>query len=102
MTDQRNGGIGWCDETWNCIRGCSRVSPGCQFCYAERQAARMIDGAYEGLVRISKGGEPRWTGEVRFVEERLGDPLKWKRPRMVFVNSMSDIFHENLSNENIA
>jgi protein gp37 len=103
MGDQRSGGIAWTEETWNVIRGCSRVSSGCQRCYAERQAARMAGPgqAYEGLVRLTVKG-PRWTGEVAMVPEKLGDPLRWRRPRRVFVNSMSDLFHERLTNEQIA
>ena len=99
MTDQRNGGIEWTDQTWNPIRGCSKVSQGCKHCYAETMAARF-----------SKPGEPyaevvtdgRWNGKVVLVPERLADPLRWKRPRRVFVNSMSDLFHESLTNEQIA
>lgn len=103
-----NTGIEWTDATWNPIRGCSRVSEGCRNCYAERQAARQIHGTYEGLVRIhptpacppdSARREPRWTGEVRFVEKNLLDPLKWRKPRLVFVNSMSDLFHEKVPDE---
>ena len=78
MTDQRNGGIEWTDQTWNPIRGCSKVSQGCKHCYAETMAARF-----------SKPGEPyaevvtdgRWNGKVVLVPERLADPLRWKRPR---------------------
>jgi protein gp37 len=104
MSDQREGGIAWTDETWNPVRGCSRVSPGCENCYAETVAARFSGPGlpYEGLARRSKGGEPRWTGEVRMVPEHLADPLRWKRPRRIFVNSMSDLFHEKLTNEEIA
>lgn len=102
MGDQRNGGISWCDATWNPIRGCSRVSEACRFCYAERQAARFSGPGqpYDGLARMTPGG-PRWTGEVRLVEEHLLDPLRWKRPRRIFVNSMSDLFHEKLSDHDI-
>jgi protein gp37 len=100
MSDQRDGGIAWCDETWNPVRGCTRVSPGCENCYAERVAARFSGPglAYEGLARIGKNG-PRWTGDVRVIQEHLRDPLKWKRPRRIFVNSMSDLFHEGLGFE---
>jgi protein gp37 len=89
--------IQWTNATWNCIRGCSRVSRGCEHCYAERIAARFSAPGlpYEGLA-IIKNGDPRWTGEVRFIEERLQDPIRWKRPRMIFVNSMSDLFHEKV------
>src|SRR6185503_8392933 len=98
-------GIQWTDEVWNCVRGCSRVSSGCGDttgggCYAERQAYRFSGpgGPYEGLVRMTTNG-PRWTGEVRLIEEHLEDPLRWKRPRRIFVNSMSDLFHEDVPDE---
>jgi protein gp37 len=96
-------GIGWTDATWNPVRGCSRVSEGCRHCYAESVAARFSGPGqpYEGLAK-RVGGEARWTGVVRMVPEHLGDPLKWKRSRMVFVNSMSDLFHERLSFGDIA
>ncbi|BDU72935.1 DUF5131 family protein [Mesoterricola silvestris] len=96
MADQRNGGIVWTDATWNLIRGCSRVSEGCRNCYAERMAARFCSQPgmpYHGLVESSTG---RWTGHVRLVPEQLETPLTWRRPRRVFVNSMSDLFHEDL------
>lgn len=94
--------IEWTDATWNPVRGCSRVSEGCRNCYAERVAARFSGPgqAYEGLARMTDAG-PRWTGEVRLVEEHLRDPLKWKRPRRIFVNSMSDLFHESLDDFSI-
>ena len=98
MTDST---IEWTDKTWNPIRGCTRVSSGCVNCYAERTAARFAGpgGAYEGLVRI---GEARWTGKVAFVEDKLDEPLRWRKPARIFVNSMSDLFHEDLTNEQIA
>lgn len=94
--------IAWTDATWNPVRGCSRVSEGCRNCYAERLAARFSGPGepYEGLA-VLKDGAPRWTGRVRVVEERLYDPIRWNRPRRVFVNSMSDLFHEALSTEDI-
>ncbi len=103
MSDQRNGGIKWTDETWNPIRGCSRVSKGCEHCYAETVAARFSGPGqpYEGLA-LRKNGKAAWTGDVAFVADHLSDPLRWKRPRRVFVNSMSDLFHEKLTNEQIA
>jgi protein gp37 len=104
--------IGWTDETWNPVRGCSRVSEGCRHCYAEQQAAHIVrmgkgkPTAYDGLVKVWYGPdadrEARWTGVVRLVPERLADPLRWRAPRRVFVNSMSDLFHESLTNEQIA
>jgi protein gp37 len=103
MADQRDGGIAWTDVTWNPVRGCSRVSPGCENCYAERTAARFSGTGqpYHGLAVMGEH-RPRWTGEVRLVPEHLADPLRWRRPRRVFVNSMSDLFHEKLANEEIA
>lgn len=100
-------GISWTDETWNPVRGCSRVSEGCRHCYAEQQAARIVrmgrgkPTTYDGLVRVV-GGEARWTGRVVFDPAKLADPLRWRTPRRVFVNSMSDLFHDELTNEQIA
>ena len=104
-------GIEWTDATWNPVRGCSRVSQGCVNCYAERTAARFAgDGAsaeevaegdyypagpFHGFVQITNG-HPQWTGKVELVEKHLEDPLHWKKPKRVFVNSMSDLFHEAL------
>lgn len=106
MADQRNGGISWTSETWNPIRGCSRVNASCVNCYAEAVAIRFSGKSmpYHGLVRLSKkDGKPLgWNGKVRFVEDHLTDPLRWKRPRRIFVNSMSDLFHENLPFTTIA
>ena len=89
--------IEWTESTWNPLRGCTRVSEGCRFCYAERIAARFSGKglAYEGLAENTKAG-PRWTNEVRLVRELLNEPLKWKTPRRIFVNSMSDLFHEQV------
>jgi protein gp37 len=91
--------IEWTDTTWNPIRGCSRVSEGCRNCYAERIAARFSKPGepYAGVARQTKAGG-RWTGEVTFIEAHLADPMKWKHPRKVFVNSMSDLFHEAIPN----
>jgi len=93
-------GISWTDATWNPIRGCTRVSAGCVNCYAEKVANRFSGSGkpYEGL--INQYG--RWNGTVRFIAEHLADPLRWSKPRRIFVNSMSDLFHEGLTNEEIA
>lgn len=95
--------IEWTDATWNPVRGCSRVSEGCRNCYAERLAARFSGPGLwaEGLAENTPGG-PRWTGRVELVPDKLDQPLRWTRPRRVFVNSMSDLFHEGLSNEAVA
>jgi len=90
--------IAWTEKSWNPIRGCSKVSSGCTHCYAETMAARFSGPglAYEGLTHNG-----RWNGEVRLVHEHLEDPLRWCRPQRIFVNSMSDLFHENLPDETI-
>jgi protein gp37 len=99
MSDQRKDGISWTDTTWGPIRGCSKVSAGCAHCYAESMAARFCGEGmpYHGLIRNG-----HWSGDVRFVADKLDQPLRWKRPRRIFVNSMSDLFHESLANEQIA
>ncbi|RKI06639.1 phage Gp37/Gp68 family protein [Corallococcus sp. AB030] len=104
--------IEWTDVVWNPTRGCSRVSPGCGAgtpgarkggCYAERMAIRLSGPgqAYEGLVKSTPAG-PRWTGKVVLDAEKLLEPLHWRKPRRVFVNSMSDLFHESLTVKDIA
>lgn len=94
--------IEWTDHVWNPVRGCTRVSEGCRNCYAERVAARFSgpDQPYEGSTTLTPHG-PRWTGKVRLVEEALSLPLTWRKPRRIFVNSMSDLFHEGLSDADI-
>jgi protein gp37 len=91
-------------ETWNPLRGCRRISPGCEHCYAERQAARPILSGpglpYEGLVQFGRQG-PRWTGATAGPDQ-LDVPLRWKKPRKVFPCSMSDLFFEGFSFERIA
>jgi protein gp37 len=94
--------IEWTDATWNPIKGCDKVSPGCKHCYAMRVAARFSGPGqpFEGFAIMGQSG-PRWTGKVRLVESRLLEPLKWRKPKHVFVNSMSDLFHEALPDEAI-
>ena len=89
--------IEWTQSTWNPVRGCTRVSEGCRFCYAERIAARFSKKglAYEGLAKMTKAG-PKWSNEVRLVRELLDAPLKWRNSQLIFVNSMSDLFHEDV------
>lgn len=96
--------IEWTGETWNPVAGCSLASPGCTNCYAMQMAARLArmgQAKYEGLTRKVKGRDV-WTGEVRLSPDDFGIPLKRKKPTTYFVNSMSDLFHENLTNEQIA
>jgi protein gp37 len=82
-------GIQWTDATWNPVSGCSKVSTGCTNCYAERDWARL-----------SKNPKSPYFGraftDVRCHPERLDQPLRWRRPRRIFVNSMSDLFHEDV------
>lgn len=94
--------IEWTDKVWNPIRGCSRVSAGCERCYAERVAARFSGAGlpFEGLATMTKNG-PRWSGKIKPVPEHLEDPLRWRQPCRIFVNSMSDLFHENLDEATI-
>lgn len=95
--------IQWTDKTWNPVRGCSLVSAGCQNCYAMKMAHRFSGKGqpYEGLTEMSKHG-PRWNGTARFVPEMLDVPLRAKKPATWFVNSMSDLFHSDISFEQIA
>jgi protein gp37 len=90
--------IEWTDATWNPVAGCSIMSAGCTNCYAMRMAARLeamgLD-KYRGLTRKS-GGRAKWTGEIYLDEAALRIPETWTKPRNVFVNSMSDLFHPNV------
>jgi protein gp37 len=82
--------IEWTEATWNPVTGCDKVSPGCAHCYAEAFAER-----WRGIP-----GHPYEQGfDLRLWPERLDQPLRWKRPRMIFVNSMSDLFHERVPDE---
>jgi protein gp37 len=79
--------IEWTDATWNPIRGCTKVSPGCKHCYAERFAER-----FRGVE-----GHPFEQGfDLRLVPQKLADPFRWSEPRMIFVNSMSDLFQQKV------
>ncbi len=96
--------IEWADVVWNPIRGCRHVSEGCRNCYAEHTAYRFstrVGMPYHGLVVMSETG-PRWTGDVRLVPDKLGEPLGWRKPRRVFANSMSDLFHPDVPFDYVA
>jgi protein gp37 len=95
--------IQWTDKVWNPTRGCSVISSGCTNCYAMKQAHRFSGHGqpYDGLTRLGANG-PIWTGEVRTVPEMLDAPLRWKKSCRVFVDSMSDLFHEDVPDEFIA
>ena len=92
--------IEWTDATWNPITGCSVTSPGCTNCYAMQLAGTRLKHHESrfGLTRES-GGRPKWTGEVRFNEQWLDQPIRWKRPRKIFVCAHGDLFHENVPDE---
>src|SRR5436189_2774190 len=84
--------IEWTDATWNPVRGCTKISPGCTHCYAETFAERC-----RGVP-----GHPYEQGfDLRVVEEKLLEPLSWKKSKMIFVNSMSDLFHDEVSDDYI-
>ncbi|MFC4236289.1 DUF5131 family protein [Thalassospira xianhensis] len=92
-------GISWTDATWNPVAGCTIISPGCRKCYAMKMAARlerMGSPKYTGLTKQVNGREV-WTGEVRTSDDKtISWPLKAKRPRRIFTNSMSDLGHEGI------
>ena len=84
--------IEWTDATWNPVRGCTKISPGCARCYAETFAER-----FRGVPN-----HPYEQGfDLRLVPEKLAEPLRWSKPKMVFVNSMSDLFHKDVSDDEI-
>lgn len=90
--------IEWTDATWNPVAGCTIMTPGCTNCYAMRMAARleaMGVEKYAGLTRKS-GKRYIWTGKITLDETALDAPLKWRKPRKIFVNSMSDLFHPDV------
>jgi len=96
--------IEWTDATWNPVAGCTILTAGCTNCYAMRMAARleaMGVEKYAGLTRKS-GGRAKWTGKVFLDRKSLAIPATWSRPRRVFVNSMSDLFHAEVSADFIA
>jgi protein gp37 len=79
--------IEWTDATWNPVRGCTKISPGCKHCYAETFAERF---------RGVKGHPYEQGFDLRLVPDKLPEPLRWRTPKRVFVNSMSDLFHEEV------
>lgn len=91
--------IEWASKVWNPVLGCSPVSDGCRNCYAMMTAHKLagnphpkIEDAYAGLTTR----EGKWTGKIRLMEDRLEEPLHWRKPCRIFVNSMSDLFHEDI------
>jgi len=99
-----NSSIEWTEATWNPVGGCAILSPGCTNCYAMRLARRleaMGQQKYAGTTRVS-GGRAKWNGKIVLDEAALDIPLKWKAPKIIFVNSMSDLFHEKVPLEFIS
>ena len=93
--------IEWTDVTWNPVAGCTVATAGCTNCYAMRMAARLESMGipkYQGLTRKS-GSRYVWTGKIIQDERSLSAPLAWRTPRVVFVNSMSDLFHSNVDED---
>lgn len=96
-----NSSIEWTEATWNPVAGCTILSPGCSNCYAMRMAQRLTamgQEKYAGTTRIS-GGRAKWTGKIKLDEASLMLPLQWRRGRLIFVNSMSDLFHEDVPHD---
>lgn len=83
----KNSGIEWTESTWNPLTGCTKISPGCKHCYAERMAKRL-----QGM------GQPNYVNGFKLTihENALAKPLEWKKPQIIFVNSMSDLFHKEV------
>lgn len=97
-------GIEWTDATWNVVIGCDKVSPGCDRCYAVRTAHRMQANPNPKVSVPYAGTESDgdWTGRVNLLADRLYLPLKWRRPRRIFVNAQSDLFHDEVPTDFIA
>ncbi len=98
-------GIAWLNmpgfkgETWNPVVGCSLASVGCRHCYAEAFAVRLAAMGNESYQRVVSGG--KWSGETVVVDEVMNRPLRWRKPRMVFVCSMGDLFHWTVTDETL-
>ncbi len=101
--------IEWTEKVWNPVRGCSRISPGCGGanhqggCYAEKIAARFSGPGqpFEGFAKRTKHGGT-WTGKMAVVWDMVDQPIKWRKPRRIFANSMSDLFHKDLPRDDVA
>lgn len=96
----QNSSIEWTDATWNPVAGCTPVSPGCLNCYAARMALRLermggeVAKKYAGTAKRARNGRPVFTGRINLDPESLEIPTRWRKPRRIFVNSMSDLFHD--------
>lgn len=96
--------IEWTEATWNPVAGCTLMSAGCKNCYAMRMAARLEAMGQKKYVGLTKrvNGRSVWTGKINPDEASLNDPLSWTKPRRIFVNSMSDLFHKDVPGEFIS
>lgn len=93
-------GIEWTDSTWNPVTGCTRVSAGCDNCYAATLAGRLLRDVYRARLPVVDNDITRRDPfAVRLWPERVSEPLRWPEPRMIFVNSMSDVFHADVPDE---
>lgn len=94
--------IEWTEATWNPVAGCTPVSAGCLNCYAARMALRLEridpgpDNKYDGTAKRTKSGRPYFTGRINLDYDALDLPRSWRKPRLIFVNSMSDLFHPDV------
>ena len=95
-------GINWADEVWNPVAGCTRVSAGCDNCYAATMSRRLEAMGlpkYQGLAVRTEAGRDAFNGVIRCLPELLDKPFHWRKPRKIFVNSMSDLFHKGVPDE---
>lgn len=86
----------WWNESWNIAPGCTKVSPECANCWAEKMARRLKAMGLTEYQDVVGGAASKWTGQVELARSRLGDPLRWRKPRVVAVNLMGDLFHKNV------
>lgn len=89
-------GISWTDSTWNPVTGCTRVSAGCDHCYAVEMTKRLAKYGSKNYIGLVNDGKSHFNGVVRCHDDMLLKPFGWKKPRRVFVNSMSDLFHKDV------
>lgn len=103
----QGSGIEWTEATWNPVAGCTPVSPGCLNCYAARMALRLarinpgVANKYRGTAKRAKNGRPVFSGVINLDPDSLDLPKRWRKGRLIFVNSMSDVFHEGVPDEYI-
>ncbi len=93
---RRSTGIDWTHTTWNPLQGCTRVSSGCDYCYAAKLVATRMADVYPGLAKKLSNGRCAFTGKIKLLPEELAEPLQDKQPKRWFVNSMSDLFHKGV------